>query len=107
MKHFDVWITTQETPGLCKVLFWKKSGKTCKKLAFLKNGHFWCFSLIFSLQNETLQRAEVFCVAISASKRFNAHHSLCVTCYMSHVTCYMSHVMCHVSHVLCHVACVK
>ena len=59
MKRFDALITTQKNPG--------NPGKT-------KNGVFekWAFLVVFLdfFQNGTLKRAEIFCVVISASKRF-------------------------------------
>ena len=69
MKRLDALNATQKTSALCKVLILKKSRKTAKSAHFQKIVQFWQFFLIF-FRISTLQRAEVFCVAFSASRRF-------------------------------------
>ena len=69
MKGFGALNSTQKTSALCKVPLKKnqenmakivKNGQNCQKLPFF---------LVF-FRNCTLQGAEVFCVAFSASKPF-------------------------------------
>ena len=55
MKRFDALITTQKTPALCKVTFWKKSRKNpkhynLKKIPFL-GGFSWCFQQQYSFKS--------------------------------------------------------
>jgi hypothetical protein len=69
IKRLDALNATQKTSALCKVLILKKSRKTAKSAHFQKIVQFWQFFLIF-FRISTLQRAEVFCVAFSASRRF-------------------------------------
>ena len=73
MKGFDALNATQKTSALCEVPFLKKSRKTDSKWLkmgkMVKNGHFEPVFLDF-FRNGTSQRAEVFCVAFSASKPF-------------------------------------
>ena len=63
----------KKTSALCKVLFLKKikknQPKPSKMVKKVKNYHFGWFFMIF-FGNATLQRAEVFCVEFSASRRF-------------------------------------
>ena len=47
MKRFDALITTQKTPALCEVPFWKKSRKIAQNYHFSKMTIFWRFFLIF------------------------------------------------------------
>ena len=68
MKRFDALITTQKTPEICKLPFWKKSRKIAQNDHFSKMTIFFALFLDF-LRNGTSQ-AGVFCVVISASKRF-------------------------------------
>ena len=68
-KGFDALNATPETSALCKVPFLKKSRKTGQNCNFGKNCNFLAVFQAFS-KNGTLQRAEVYCVAFSASKPF-------------------------------------
>ena len=69
MKRFDALIATQKTSVLCKVPYLKKSEKNPQKVTiFFKMPFFEVFLDFF--RKWTSQRAEFFCVVISASKRF-------------------------------------
>ena len=65
------WCTdyNAKKPRALRSLISGKIWKNCQKMVFLKNWHFWWFFLVF-FQNWTWQGAEVFCVVISALKRF-------------------------------------
>ena len=70
MNCFDALIAMQKSSALSKVPFLKKSVKTEeKKTIYSKNVNFFEVFLDF-FRTATLQRAEFFCVVISASKRF-------------------------------------
>jgi hypothetical protein len=49
MKRLYVLITTQNTPALCEVLFWKKSRKITQNDHFSKMRIFFHFFLIFKV----------------------------------------------------------
>ena len=69
MKRLDALNATQKTSALCKVLILKKIKKNCQNCTI-----FWKCALLAVFLDffriSTLQRAEVFCVAFSASRRF-------------------------------------
>ena len=69
MKRLDALDTMQKTPTLKTVPLLKKSGKIHQKKSFKKKLYFMGLFLDF-FSNNTLQRVEVFCVVISASRRF-------------------------------------
>ena len=73
MKDFDALNATQKTLALCKVQFLKKKQEKRTKIAIFDHFDnfrpFWPGFLDFFM-NGTLHRAEVFCVAFSASKSF-------------------------------------
>ena len=48
MKRFDALITTQKKPQLSARSYFLKNQEKAQKMAFLKNGHFGLFFLIFS-----------------------------------------------------------
>ena len=63
MKRMDALVATQKTPTLKTLLLLKKS------VIFEEKNLIICFSMDF-FSNGTLQRVEVFCVIISASRLF-------------------------------------
>ena len=65
MKRFDALITTQKTLALCKDPFLMKKIYT-KKIGIKKKMVFFVWLLLIFFINGTLQRVEVFCVAISS-----------------------------------------
>ena len=67
MKCHDPLISIQQKQAMCYVPSWKKMGKTVKKVIF-----FWIFLTVKShfFKNYPSKWALVFCVAISASRRF-------------------------------------
>ena len=72
-KGFDALNATQKTLALCKVPFLKKKQeKLAKTVIFDHFDHFWPFWPVFLdfFINGTFQRADVFRVALSASKPF-------------------------------------
>ena len=68
MKRFDALITTQKAPALCEVPFLKKSEKSNQKYIFFKNYIF--LKVFVDFRNGTLQRAQVFCVALTGILNF-------------------------------------
>ena len=74
MKGFGALNATLKTSALCKVLFMKKSRKPGQNGQKGQNSKkkIYCFVVFFFLffRKGTLKRAEVFCVAFTASKPF-------------------------------------
>ena len=69
MEHFSGTDYIAKKPRSLQSTILKKSRKIAQKLAFIKNGHFWWFFLIFSKMGPH-RELKFFCVVISASKRF-------------------------------------
>ena len=69
-KHFEnhFWLILSLGAALCEVLFLKKIIITTKNRNFWKKINFGSFHAFF-FRNSTFLRAEVFCVAFSASRR--------------------------------------